>query len=317
MSEFGDDYYYDDDGYVTNPPTDPGWGFTIVIVVVCVLINLSLPLWLRFGDILFRGNKQNREEENLEAAIPSPADVRALAPSIFSSQTGGSTPRSRPHLQPTTPPSVVSSGAASSVSGKFTEAILDARPKRSRIPGTGRKKKTKAMLNTTAVHPHRLDVRVAAEFAVAEQAYQKYTRQVTDGWTTASQAGTAADDRSDAAPSVLGKLDVDAISVQDAVDAKDYAGDATLNAKMPDVNSDTSCGWERLLEIADWEKEMRKFVYLAIPFSIQGLSFEFFAIVNVAIVGHFIGVKEANAFVVVTILLEFTATLNKGFAECQ
>lgn len=54
---------------------------------------------------------------------------------------------------------------------------------------------------------------------------------------------------------------------------------------------------------------MKKFVELAVPFCWKGVSVQPFAIITVAIVVHFIGVKEANPFVVVGILLEMPTTL--------
>ena len=70
---------------------------------------------------------------------------------------------------------------------------------------------------------------------------------------------------------------------------------------------------EFMANITKWDKEMKKLVKLWIPFSIAGASDGLFQIVNVAIISHFIGVNEANAYVVVIILVEFTATLTYGW----
>jgi hypothetical protein len=235
------------------------------------------------------------------------------------------------------PSSVVSSSVNSSTMlSEVASVLLDARPRRARMPHTHRKKRVRSPLRNADdhhddlnIHRHRHhdrdrghNVRMAAEYATSELAFQRYAAMYGDeGHHNANKEHVPRDDRSDVTPSVMSKMDVDDISVHDAVDAKDVGvlpPDAV--AKLTDnalTESPGGFGWNRMLEIADWDKEMKKLVGLAIPFCLQGVSVEFFAIVNVAIVGHFIGVKEANAFVVVSILLEFTATLTKGFAECK
>jgi hypothetical protein len=64
-----------------------------------------------------------------------------------------------------------------------------------------------------------------------------------------------------------------------------------------------------------WDKEMRKIVSLWIPYSISGAADGISQTFIIGIVSHLVGLKEANAFVVVTILVEFTSTLTYGFAE--
>lgn len=109
--------------------------------------------------------------------------------------------------------------------------------------------------------------------------------------------------------SVMSNLDHDAVSVQDAIDAHD--GGAVLLEK----DEPPSSLWGQFLDIVDWETESKRLAKLTIPFTIQGCSEGVFQIVNVSVIGHFVGVMEANAYVVVTILVEFSATLTYGFAE--
>jgi hypothetical protein len=70
-----------------------------------------------------------------------------------------------------------------------------------------------------------------------------------------------------------------------------------------------------LIDAADWDKEMKKVWYLAKPFTIEAFCESIFATAIVGIIGHFIGVREASAYVVATIMIEFTATINYGFPE--
>ena len=108
--------------------------------------------------------------------------------------------------------------------------------------------------------------------------------------------------------SILSKLDQDAVSVQDAVDA--HEGSPSHEAAI-----EMATPWQRLLRIAEWDFEMKRIAALSVPYAIQGLAEGIFDIINLAVVGNFIGVKEANAFVMVSILLEFTECLTYGFAE--
>jgi hypothetical protein len=302
---------------------DPGVGFTLSIMAVCVLIVLSLPLWLIIGDrfsvakveevvevnhVVTEHNGDNIEVtatgSNLHKKNTSVApSASPSAPHSIRSQNmaGG---YYHPSPRSAGPSSVISSSVASSaVITDVASAVLEARPKRSKMPQHRRKKKTK--------EPTRRNMRAAAELASTEQALQKYC----EDWNyQTTPGGTAVDNRSECnTPSILSHLDMDAISAMDAVDAKD-TGVVPLS-KLETVNN-YSFGWSRFLDIADWEREMSKFIGLAIPFCLQGVTAELFDLVNVAVIGHFIGVKEANAFVVVSILLEFTQTLTTGFAEC-
>lgn len=72
---------------------------------------------------------------------------------------------------------------------------------------------------------------------------------------------------------------------------------------------------EAFFTTATWDKEMKKIISLWIPYSISGAAEGVSQTFIIGIVSHFIGLDEANAFVVVTILVEFTDTLTYGFAE--
>mmetsp|Transcript_10087 Transcript_10087/g.24072 ORF Transcript_10087/g.24072 Transcript_10087/m.24072 type:complete len:1132 (-) Transcript_10087:2194-5589(-) len=113
------------------------------------------------------------------------------------------------------------------------------------------------------------------------------------------------------ANSFLGSFDD--ISVNDAVDApgkipvKDAAAASSQDREL-------SLG-ERLVDCSTWDKEMKKIVSLWVPYSISGATEGFAQIVNFAIISHFIGLREANAYVTVIILTEFTDVFTYGFIE--
>eukprot|EP00980_Cylindrotheca_fusiformis_P019009 scaffold6374_cov121-Cylindrotheca_fusiformis.AAC.10 len=72
---------------------------------------------------------------------------------------------------------------------------------------------------------------------------------------------------------------------------------------------------EQVVDASTWDKEMKKIVSLWIPYSISGAADGLSQIVNFAIISHFIGVKEGNAYVTIVILTEFTDVFTIGFAE--
>ncbi|CAJ1949759.1 unnamed protein product [Cylindrotheca closterium] len=113
------------------------------------------------------------------------------------------------------------------------------------------------------------------------------------------------------ANSYLGSLDD--VSVNDAVDAP---GKITGNnaGALNHHDREMSLG-ERLVDCSTWDKEMKKIVSLWIPYSISGATEGFAQIVNFGIISHFIGLREANAYVTVVILTEFTDVFTYGFIE--
>lgn len=281
-----------DTTYAEPTAYDPHWSFTIVIVVVCVLINLSLPLWLRLGDLWKKDEKEDAQAQ------------RSQEDGFFNRSTVSGSVASKNLTSRRKGPQSVVSGTSSALITDVAAAILDARPRRN--AGTHLKGPKKRRVPNGGDDR---DVRMVAEQTIAQAAFQAYT---ADTSVPNSDRGSAREDRSVASLSIMSKLDLDDVSARDAVDAKD-AGIMPLTT----IGHSSSSGWEKVLEVADWDKEMRKFTSLAVPFSIQGLTREFFVIVNVAVIGHLIGVTEANAFVVVNILVLFTGTLTKGFAECK
>jgi hypothetical protein len=338
---------------------DPGWEFTVAVVAICVLVNLSLPLWLRLGgwwnrlsftrfhseeheevEIQFTSNKHEEAPPKLNVSSgslpvvntsninskrnrtpPPPARTNVDAPSISvnSKTLIGHYDHFRSNNNNNGPSSIVSSSvASSSLMSDVASSIFGTRRKRSRLPLPHHKIHVRSPV-TDSESPRRGVVRKAAEYATTEQAFHRYTAMygdLTKDFHDHHQSiHVGRDDRSDHTPSILSKLDVDEISVQDAIDAKDSGVRPTVHVE--DRAQNPSFGWVQFLEIADWDKEMRKYVALAVPICLQAVSVELFAIINVAIVGHIIGVREANAFVVVGILLELTTTLTRGFGECK
>jgi hypothetical protein len=72
---------------------------------------------------------------------------------------------------------------------------------------------------------------------------------------------------------------------------------------------------DQFISISEWDSEARKLVSLWIPYSISGAAEGISQTIIIGIISHYIGSKEANAYVVVTIMMEFADTLTYGFAE--
>jgi len=254
------------------------------------------------------------------------------------------------------PSNLINDDDASIFSGAsgFTDAILAARPKRA---GRARRRaaKTKTIVGTKSKatdegsehtrdrdggNKKRLDVRMAAEFTKAEMdlLQERNGQGIPTGTlvditpkTSASEVeyGDGIDDtKSDlglsVAPSIMSRLDADAISVRDAVDARDgglpqLEGEIKLANHVAPGSTQSGCilsGWNRLMFIADWDKEMKKYVGLAAHYSAQGILGEIFGVIEIAAIGHFMGVPQANAYIIVETVTGFTGTISTGFYEC-
>ena len=257
-----------------------------------------------------------------------------------------------PNTNPSSPGSVFSgtSGYAASVlsgTSAFTNTVLHAKPKRSRHAGR-RPGRTKCIVVPRSVgreedHDHdtsnstilsgKLDVRMAAEFTKAEMELRQQQQQRHE-WNSHNsntlarepEGSSVVDEtRSEVTPSILSKLDPDAISVHDAVDAREGIAPSLLHHdRLEAAGEDRRTNgygcrhpWlERLLEVVDLDTEMHKYIALATHYSVQGILGELLGLVEIALIGHLMGPKQANAYIVVGILCGFTGTITTGFYEC-
>ncbi len=284
---------------------DPGGRLTLIVVIACILVNLTLPVMVRIAAscdgrkakekavAAVSGEEAEAEHREELSEMSKPTwNTRSPAPaasplSIY--QVATRTSSSEGSFHPT--PSVFSEGARSVLSTKSTASssvlslaastILDQRMSKS----PRKRRKYRADINLSPTHnpvsPRRID---------------------------------PDDDVSVSSKSVMSILDQDAVSIQDAVDARDGH---MLDARLPKLleQDEPSSLWIQFLEIADWDAESKRLTVLTIPYTIQGCTEGIFQTINVAIIGHYLGVMEANAYVVVTILLEFSQTLTYGFGE--
>jgi hypothetical protein len=73
--------------------------------------------------------------------------------------------------------------------------------------------------------------------------------------------------------------------------------------------------FDELYKICSWDVELKRLLNLAIPFGLQGFTDGLFGLVVVAVIGHFLGPRPANAYIVVAMLTDLTNTINRGFYE--
>lgn len=287
---------------------DPGGRLTAIVVIVCILVNLSLPLMVRLAsafdrrkandkdDAILAGGHAEAEHRDQRSVISKPTNTGSQIPpssplSIYQVATRTSSSEGSYHATP----SILSEGvnsvfttrstASSTVLSLAASAILDQRL--SRHPR--RRKK------------YRVDLQLSPSHSASRPG-------MIDDYDNDN------DDASACSKSVMSVLDHDAVSIQDAVDARDGQ---IMNANSPKLleQDEPSSLWEQFLEIVDWEAESKRLTVLTIPYTIQGCTEGIFQTINVAVIGHFLGVMEANAYVVVTILLEFSQTITYGFGE--
>ena len=72
---------------------------------------------------------------------------------------------------------------------------------------------------------------------------------------------------------------------------------------------------DKVLEVTDYEIESHKLVELFLPYSVQSAVYAFFGLINVAVIGFYLGVQAANVYIVVGMLSEFTSTFTYGFSS--
>jgi len=75
-----------------------------------------------------------------------------------------------------------------------------------------------------------------------------------------------------------------------------------------------ACG-TKLLEVADWDADSRRLCSLAFIYAGQGMVSEFFSILKVALMGHYMGIREVNARIITKTLYSFTGILVHGFTD--
>ena len=116
----------------------------------------------------------------------------------------------------------------------------------------------------------------------------------------------------------------DGVSPNGAIDVHD--AEKLENASMEGEELDFCCGsnawwrlqaissgFERLLDIFEYDREMRRILKLSIPFSLAAFASGGFETVRVALVANFIGTEAVAAYTIVMLILGLTQEFFGGF----
>jgi len=298
---------------------DPGWVLTVVVCLICLFMNLLVP-WLARSDLL--DNRFTRkfavtvDDEKSEALANEKGDdisgvgnrsnagknvaggsvAASSAAYSYACSQAYSNAHSRAHSQAHSHAysrarstagsaysgvSVASSGYVSAVAS----SVLRARPR-----------KRRGHHGTTA---RRVESR-RTEGPVLTQVNPVHTVDAHE------RSANADDDMA----SVMSRLDLDAISVNDAVDAQDGNEENVEKFAIEDKS-----WFQQILDIADYDAEMKSILKLGIPYTFEEVNSGIFELVDVALVSHLIGVRSANAYIVVALLIELTECFAYGFSD--
>jgi hypothetical protein len=152
--------------------------------------------------------------------------------------------------------------------------------------------------------------------------------QLEQGWKrTESRRRLDDDNVSVASKSVMSDLEDTALAPNDAIDARaavilnekaDMEGDGEFDLCCGDhawwSPSMIANGFDRLLTIAEWDREMKRIIKLAIPFSLGAVAKGIFNTIQVGLVAHYLGTESVAAFTIVDLILGLTQEFFGGFA---
>lgn len=145
----------------------------------------------------------------------------------------------------------------------------------------------------------------------------------------ASATSRIDDSASMASFSVMSKLEDMALSPNDAIDAHDTGRPLLFERTTMAGDSDVSlcCGkramwrpsmigaaFDRLLVIAEWDREMKRIISLSVPFSVAAVSEGIFDVIRVGLVANFIGTDAVAAYTLVDLCLGLTSEFFGGLA---
>lgn len=129
--------------------------------------------------------------------------------------------------------------------------------------------------------------------------------------------------------SVMSKLEDTALTPGDAVDAHEnnapilkehasMAGDEDIDLCCGEraLWRPTMCGeaFDRLLVIAEWDREMNRLISLAVPFSVAAVTEGIFDVIRVGLVANYIGTDAVAAYIIVDLILGLTEEFFGGLA---
>jgi len=266
---------------------NPEWRYTAIVVASCIAFNSTLPIWLRlakiYDDRKSRGKAESLEDSDAESESDDENDDNAKG-----------SRKNSPIPAIDDDSSIVSNSQYSIVSSMISSqitAVLEARPRRPGGRNRGDRKQRRC----------ERDIR----FAAGMQKFKLDRR--FDPMEVDLPNGNFSD-----AKSVMSKLSVDDVSMNDGVDEKQ--GVENMFDKVDTPYERRSC-WQVVLEVSDWDSSMASLASLTGFYMVQELTINVASFIEVAVISHMIGIAEADAFIMVSFLLEIAGIFSIGFQE--
>ena len=256
---------YDDNGFALyqEETTDPGPSVLIATIILCLLMLAVLPLLLSVASKW----KQKKEDEvastdSEERNVPDAMGLTTLKQGPSDDDGSVSSHRS----------------TASSVAQVVLNAILDSNP-----------------------HSGPNFTRHRATVEKREIQLEHEENSVDSNSIVQNDSDPTGDANSVGGVSALSKLDHDEVSIRDAIDAQDGTRTGDVKEKKEKLPFWKPAAWteyfDRLLEIAEYDYEMKRICKLAFPFTMEALLRGLLETVNVALIGRFIGTSSITAYV--------------------
>lgn len=247
----------------------PELRYTMIVVAFCIAINMTLPIWLCLAKIC-DNKKLDGNEDILEGSEISSDDENNTKGSNKAASS-----MSRSGL------SVVSESQYSAIGSLFS-AVSEARMTR-----TGRR------ANHSKRRKRERDIRLAAGM-------QKLK---VDARFDRIETTLRTNDNFSTAKSVMSKLNVDDISMDDGANEKKGI-ETTLHKRR-------SC-WRVILEASEWDSSLASLTGF---YMVQDMAEQTSNLVTLAVISHMIGIAEANAYMMVDFLFLISGLLVVGFEE--
>lgn len=290
--------------FVGYEPTvkDPGPALTIWTVILCILINCSLPIlvwlanrWDRQKNAKADSEGDDKQEEDIGRSeqmeeSPRTASTQNSTPSKTIVFPFAATRGSHDHVKSAKEVpcdddgSIVSNNTSTAAAALVVASVLNVRPH-------GHRRKLHLFRKARGATSR-------LPFSVPDQGSEERVEiNSLENFSVASQL----DDRESMNDDFITDPAAPVIPVEEDTNESKDDNDSSL--------------WSQLLSIVEWDFESRRLLALTIPYTIQGCTEGLFQIVNIAVIGNYAGTMQANAYVVTTILLEFSGTLTYGFGE--
>lgn len=303
MTDSADDDNYD--GYIPKS-VDPGPSMLVATLFFCILLVALLPCFVSLG------KKWKRKKAMAKLTADAHNDESESSSDDEGHPNADRPVKNKNRLRDEDGDESVSSGHSkasartgiSSVANSLFNAVLDSAPR----GGPNLRPGKLALL-------HRDQILEAEERCEKEMCDMSYSGRSED------HDGRSIGNSVLGNGSVLGRLDHDAVSIHDAVDAPKPFFDGTHEIVNEKPNGpwysrrQMAASYDKLLAIAEWDYESRRIFKLGFPFMVQSLLVGGAEAVRVALIGRLIGTTALSAYIVVDLVVGLTTEFMRGFQD--